>query len=350
MSSPYPIRPYLLEVAGYTPGEQLEGIQITKLNTNENGYPPSERVVEAIHAAAKGLNLYPNATCAPLRRALAAYHGVRPEQILVGNGSDEILRIIVHAFIGKGDTLGVVQPSYSLYPVLAQLFEGQTRYYALENLERLPEDVFHGPEPLFMIANPNPPIGTLFPKAEIARLCRERAPRVVVVDEAYADFAQKDCISLLTEFSNLIISRTFSKSFSLAGLRVGYLIAHPDLINEFNKVKDSYNVNALSQAAAGAAIASYTEMRANVTRILATRERTARTLTELGYRVLESQGNFLFAKHPDAKAHYDALRKRNILIRYFDLPGLRDGVRISIGNEEQMEKMLTALKEILGRK
>ncbi|HBF35541.1 TPA: histidinol-phosphate transaminase [Candidatus Sumerlaeota bacterium] len=347
MPTPSPIRPYLLEMAGYTPGEQIAGVQIIKLNTNENPYPPAQSVVDAINNAARGLNLYPNATCIPLRKALAAYHGVQPENILVGNGSDEILRIIVHAFIGKGDTLGVVEPSYSLYPVLAQLFEGKTKFYALEGLERLPENVFNGPEPLFIIPNPTPPIGTLFTKAEIARLCRERAPRVVVVDEAYADFAQKDCISLLSEFSNLIITRTFSKSFSLAGLRVGYMIAHPDLINEFNKVKDSYNVNGLSQAAAGAAIAAYNEMRANAACIIATRDKTANTLQNMGYRVHESHGNFLFVVHPDAHKHYLALRERNILVRYFDLPSLRDGMRISMGTEEQMETVIAALKEII---
>lgn len=347
MPSSYPIRPYLQKMAGYTPGEQLAGVQIIKLNTNENAYPPAQSVVDAVAAAAHGLNLYPNPTCAPLRKALAAYHGVQPENILVGNGSDEILRIIVHAFIGKGDTLAVVEPSYSLYPILAQLFEGKTKHYALEGLERLPEAVFNGPEPLFMIANPNPPVGTLFTKAEIARLCRERAPRIVVVEETYADFAQKDCLSLLSEFSNLIITRTFSKSFSLAGLRVGYMIAHPDLINEFNKIKDSYNVNSLSQAAAGAAIAAYNEMHTNAACIIATRDKTANALQNMGYRVYESHANFLFVKHPDAKAHYLALRERNILTRYFDLPGLRDGIRISIGTEEQMEKVLAALKEIL---
>ena len=340
------VRGFLRTLHPYTPGEQVCGTGIIKLNTNECPYPPSGAVLDEIRNCADRLRLYPEPTADSLRRALAAYHGVALEQVLVGNGSDEILRLMVQAFIAPGDKIAMVEPSYSLYEVLAATFEGGATAYPMEHLEGLPEALFTAPEPLLMLPNPNPPIGTLFSRSDLARLCSERPERMVLIDEAYVDFAPRDAVSLLHEFPNLAVSRTFSKSFSLAGLRVGYLLAAPQLIAELMKIKDSYNVNAVSQIAAAAAIAAAPEMQAHCEKIVATRTRVAEALTGMGYRVPESHGNFVFAIHPDAPATFAALRERGILVRYFDTPTLRDGMRITIGTDEQMDRLLEALEEI----
>ncbi|HUT23233.1 MAG TPA: aminotransferase class I/II-fold pyridoxal phosphate-dependent enzyme, partial [Sumerlaeia bacterium] len=281
--SQIPLRSFLSGLEPYAPGEQPTGANFVKLNTNENPYPPPPAVIEAIAAASRRLHLYPNPASDALRRSLAAYHGVEPGQVLAGNGSDEILRLLVHAVISKGERIAVVAPSYSLYPVLSAFFEGGTETYPLVDREGLPEELFAGPEPLLLLANPNPPLGTFYSRAEIARLCRSRAPRLVVVDEAYVDFAPRDVVPLLAEFPNLAITRTFSKSFSLAGMRIGYLLAGSDLVREFMKIKDSYNLNHLAQVAAAAAIASAEHMRALRDEIIRTRAETTQALRELGY-------------------------------------------------------------------
>lgn len=347
MTAKFPLRPFLEKMEPYTPGEQVNAPRVVKLNTNENPFPPSPAVLAEIQKTAERLHLYPNPTSEALRRALAGYHGVEPEQILVGNGSDEILRLLVHACIGPGQRIAAVEPSYSLFPVLAAEFEGKIQAYPLLDREKLPNDLFEGPEPLLFLPNPNPPLGTLFSRGEIARLCRDRANRLVVIDEAYVDFAPRDATPLLIEFSNLVITRTFSKSFSLAGARVGYMIGDAELVLQVGKLTDSYNVNRLSQAAAAAALGTSAVMRENRDRIVETRDKTAVALRKLGYRVPESHGNFLFAIYPDAKGHYQKLRERGILVRYFDRDGLRDGMRITIGSPDQMTRLLDALKEIL---
>lgn len=345
-----PVRDFLATMHPYVPGEQASGPGIVKLNTNENPYPPSGAVIEEIQLRARDLNLYPQPTADALRRALAAYHGLQPDQVLAGNGSDEILRLVAHAYMQKGRGIAVVDPSYSLYPVLAAEFEGETVVYPLEDRVNLPEAIYDAPQAVVMLPNPNPPLGTLFARGEVARLCAARPERLVLVDEAYVDFAPRDVVSLLHEFPNLAISRTFSKSFSLAGLRIGYLLGDARLIGELMKIKDSYNLSALAQVAAAAAIAAAPTMQANCEKIVATRERTTHALEDLGYRVPESYGNFVFAVHPDARSHFEQLRGRGILVRYFDTPLLRDGMRITIGTDEQMNRLLEALGEILSRK
>jgi len=341
------LRPFLPALQGYTPGEQLAGKNIIKLNTNECPYPPAHRVVERAQESLKSLRLYPNPGSDTLREVLANYHGLKPEQILVGNGSDEILRLLVHAFIGPNDHIAMVDLTYSLYPVLAASFGGGASVYPLGENYELPEAFFDAPEPILFLANPNPPIGILYSREEVARLCRSRQDRLVVIDEAYADFAPRDCVSLLNDFENLVVTRTFSKSYSLAGMRLGYLMGHPALVAELMKLKDSYNLNRVAQEAAIGAIEACGEMRVNARRIVETRGHTVQALKELGYRVPESQGNFVFAIHPDARAHFLALRERGILVRYFDVPRLSNGMRISIGTPEEMQTLIAALKEIL---
>ena len=320
MTPSLPFRPFLSELEAYKPGEQVDGGKIIKLNTNENPYPPSPGVLEEIEAGLHRLRLYPNPTSLALRRALAGYHGLDIEQVLVGNGSDEILRLLIQAFVGKGSKVAIVDPTYSLYPVLALQTEGEAEVYPLVNRESLSEPFFAGKEPLLILPNPNPPVGTLYSRAEIAKLCRARAGSLVVIDEAYVDFAPRDMVPLLWEFPNLAITRTFSKSFSLAGMRIGYLLGSAELIDGISKLKDSYNVNHLSQVAAAAAVAHVAEMQKHSDAIIETRNKTTESLRRMGYIVPESHGNFLFAIHPEAGRHYQELRKRHILVRYWDTP------------------------------
>ncbi|MFW6304040.1 MAG: histidinol-phosphate transaminase [Candidatus Sumerlaeota bacterium] len=340
-------RDLLQRLEPYTPGEQPSGTGILKLNTNENPYPPPSAVVEEVRAATgERLRLYPNPSSESLRRALAAYHAVDPDQVLLGNGSDEILRLLVHAFIDPGMSIAVVDPTYSLYPVLSETYDGNTMVYPLVERENLPEPLFTAPEPLLFLPNPNPPIGTFYDRSLVARLCREREDRLVLIDEAYVDFAPRDMVPLLSEYPNLAISRTFSKSYSLAGMRIGYLLGHADLIHNISKIKDSYNLNALSQIAGAAAISAFPEMQENARKIMETRRWTTEKLQGLGYTVPESHGNFVFAIHPDARDIFLALKARKILVRYFDTPTLCDGMRITIGTARDMERLIAALEDI----
>lgn len=342
-----PIRPFLEHLAPYKPGEQVDGTDIIKLNTNENPFPPAQEVRDAIYEGIGRLRLYPNPGSDALRRCLADYHNLSPNQVLAGNGSDEILRLLIQAFIEKGRSLAIVEPSYSLYPVIAEQMQGDVRSYALDRREKLPEALFTGDEPLCIIANPNPPMGTLYTTDEIGRLCRAREKGLVVVDEAYVDFAPRSVVPLLAKMPNLAITRTFSKSFSLAGMRIGYLLGHPDLIGNLFKIKDSYNLNHLAQVAAMAAIARADAMQEHSQAIVALRDRVSADLRKMGFLVPESHGNFFFAIHPQARMIYQELRDRGILVRYFDVPGLNDGIRVSIGTPAQMERFMSVIREYL---
>jgi len=347
MAISLPFRPFLERLAPYKPGEQIDGKDIIKLNTNENPYPPAQEVFDAICEGIGRLRLYPNPGSDALRQCLADYHGLSPDQVLAGNGSDEILRLLIQAFIEKGRSLAIIEPSYSLYPVIAEQMEGDVHCYALEDREKLPESLFAGDEPLCIIANPNPPMGTLYCAREIGRLCRSRARGLVVVDEAYVDFAPHSMVPLLAEMPNLAITRTFSKSFSLAGMRIGYLLGHPDLIGNLSKIKDSYNLNHLAQVAAMAAIARADTMQENCRTISAERDRISEDLRRMGFRVPESHGNFFFAIHPQARMLYRELKVRGILVRYFDVPGINDGIRVSVGTRMQMDRFMAAIRKIL---
>lgn len=347
MTFVFPLRPHLKTMQPYVPGEQQQGQHILKLNTNESPYPPSETVWNEIEQSFHRLRVYPPPAADGLCRALAAYHGVQMEQVFVGNGSDEVLRLLFHLFMDPtGGKAAMVAPSYSLYPVLAEMFGGQIEVYPLEKQEKLPKALFGGKEELLLLPNPNPPLGTFYSRSEVAELCRSREKGLVVIDEAYVDFAPRDVMPLLHEFENLAITRTFSKSFSLAGLRVGYLVSHPDLIAHIGKIKDSYNVNAVSQVAAAAAIASVQDMLSHRDQIIATREITTKRLREMGYTVPDSQGNFVYAMHPSARKHFEQLHAEGILVRYFEGRYLKKGMRVSIGTPEQMERFFSALEKI----
>ena len=344
--APPPPREPVRRLRAYVPGEQPADRGIIKLNTNEFPYPPAAEVIEAVRReAAASLRLYPNPTAAPLREALAEELSVGPDWILVGNGSDEILRLVFQAYVGPGDRVAAADPTYSLYPVLAAMFEGRFAAHRTDPEGALPEALFKARARLFVIANPNPPLGALYSIRDLARLAQKRNS-LLLIDEAYVAFAPCDCLSLAREHPNVVILRTFSKSHALAGMRVAYAVGRPAAIASLNKIRDSYNVNRVSQAAALAALRAKKYYKRKAEEIVATRERLRRALREMGYRVPRSSGNFVFARSGDGRRMMESLRERRILVRHFDEPGLRDGTRITIGTPQETDQLLAALRQI----
>jgi histidinol-phosphate aminotransferase len=331
----------------YTPGEQPgPGERVIKLNTNENPFPPSPRVMEAIRALdGEALRRYPNPSAEAFRTTAAGVLGVTPDMIIAGNGSDEILAMVMRAFLGPGDVLAYPDPTYSLYPVLAEMGEVQVAEVPWAAGWKLPADalIASGARAIFF-ANPNAPSGTLVPPAEVGALAA-RFDGLVLVDEAYVDFADENCLGLLATCPNVVVSRTFSKGYSLAGLRFGYAVAAPEVIAAMGKVKDSYNCDALSVVAATAAIADQAYARQAWQAVREERGRLTRELTARGFTVIPSHSNFLLATCPgqDGSAVYQALKGQGILVRYFAKPGLSDKVRITVGTREQNDAVLAAL-------
>lgn len=336
---------HVRELEGYTPGEQPRVPGLIKLNTNENPYPPSPKVREALHALGEdALRLYPDPVCRALRARIADRHGVAVEQVFVGNGSDEVLALCTRAFVEANGTIASFDPSYSLYPVLAAIRPAQMLLVDLaDDFTWQMPDGFRAD--LFYLTHPNAPTSRAFPREKVVALC-ETFDGVVLIDEAYADFAPENFMDLAGRYPNVLVSRSFSKSYSLAGARVGYLVGDATLIAALYKIKDSYNVNVLSQVAALAAFEDEATMRANVARIIATRERVAAELASRGYRVYPSATNFLWIHPPagtPASDLYARLRTRNILTRYFPGPRTGDLLRITIGTEEQMDAFLRSI-------
>ena len=339
---PITSRPFLESLEAYVPGEQPGGGFI-KLNTNEFPYPAAPEVVEAIaQEAADTVRIYPDPTATALREALGVRHGVDPDRIIVGNGSDEILRLLAHAWLDRGRRLAIVDPTYTLYEVLAAQFEAQVAVHPLVDGERLPESLFTEDWAACFLPVPNPPLGTVFPDADLLRLAA--CSGLLVLDGAYIDFASgHEPLAWLDEHPNLVVTRSFSKSYGLAGLRVGYAVARRALIETLHKLRDSYNVNRISQAAATAAVKAADYYRRYAERIVAARERLADDLRKRGFVVPPSQGNFLFARHPKAPEIFQALKVRRILVRYFTQPNLADGLRITIGTDEEVATLIASL-------
>lgn len=343
------IRRTVRDMEGYTPGEQpAAGVRVIKLNTNENPFPPSPRVMQAIRdLPADSLRRYPNPTADAFRDAAAKLHGLTRDHIIAGNGSDDILTIATRTLLSLGATLAFPDPTYSLYPVLAKLQDAKITTVAWEKDWSLPIDALLATKPAAIyLANPNAPSGTFVSPVTVAELAR-RFKGLLLVDEAYADFAESSCISLVSEFANVLVSRTLSKAYSLAGLRFGYGIAQPQVIEQMMKVKDSYNCDAISIVAATAAIGDQEYARRSWDHIRKERMRLTDELRRLGMTVLPSQANFLLAAAPDGKGLYLGLKRQGILVRYFDKPGLTDKLRITIGMTADNDALLAALKKIL---
>jgi histidinol-phosphate aminotransferase len=362
------IRPLVQKLHPYTPGEQPKIPGLVKLNTNENPYPPSPRVLSATRAAVDGrLRLYPNPTADGLREKLAKLHRCAAENLIVGNGSDELLALAVRAFAepglafaGRKPSRALVQyfwPSYSLYPVLAAIHGSRPHPVALRPDFGLPgwrelrrERAWDSNAALTFITTPNAPSGQGYSTDELDVLCRAQKG-VVVLDEAYVDFAGENALKLALQHPHVLVARTFSKAYSLCFQRVGYMVGHPELIGALHKIRDSYNVNGLGQAAATATLDDLGYYRKNFQTIIKTRERTAAELEALGFRVHPSQTNFLLVRPPGAPAEewLAQLRARKILVRWFDQQQIRAYLRITIGTPQEMRALLQAVKAILER-
>jgi len=337
---------------GYTPGEQpAPGERVVKLNTNENPFPPSPRVIEALrNIDPELLRRYPNPTADMFRAAAAKMLGVSMDMIIAGNGSDDILSIAARTFLTKGHMLACPEPTYSLYPVLAAIVGARCVGVPWEEGWQLPVAGLLRLRPrAIFLANPNAPTGTFVPPESIEKLA-SAFRGVVLVDEAYVDFADADCVKLVSRYENVVVCRTLSKSYSLAGLRFGYAVAQPAVIREMMKIKDSYNCDAISIVLATAAIEDQEYARRTWQHIRSERARLAGELAAMGWQVLPSQANFLLAGPPDGDGRrvYLGLKERGILVRYFDKPGLRNKVRITIGTTEQNNALLEGIRRLDG--
>jgi histidinol-phosphate aminotransferase len=344
-----PVRPNIAAMRGYVPGEQLNSPDVVKLNTNENPYPPSPRVFEAVRAALTGdqLRKYPQPLGDDFRRAAGRVLGVDPDSILIGNGSDDILTILTRAFVPEGGLVVSPTPSYILYRELAAIQGGRFETVRFTEDWRLPDPWPVRDAHLTFLPNPNSPSGTALSRDELEAFASE-VGGPLVLDEAYADFAGENGLDLPARFPNVVVTRSFSKGYSLAGIRFGFAVADPALIRELVKVKDSYNCDVLSLAAATAAIEDQDYYRGVWAKVVATRERMRVGLRELGFDVTPSRANFLWCRRADrpVKSLYEALKARNILIRYMNYDGY-DGLRISVGTDAEIDRLLTELRSIL---
>ncbi|MBC8243585.1 MAG: histidinol-phosphate transaminase [Verrucomicrobia bacterium] len=360
------IRPLVRKLHGYVPGEQPNVRGLIKLNTNENPAPPSPKVIRAIRSAAdERLRLYPDPAAQPLRETLAKFHGCRPENIIVGNGSDELLALATRAFVeprqtgtiplrqAAKQTIQYFTPSYSLYPILASIHGARCNEVKLPAGFELPDNDalrkgnWNFSAALTYITTPNAPSGRGYTTRDLTRLC-EAQNGVTILDEAYVDFADEHSLRLAKRFPHVIVSRTFSKAYSLCFQRVGYFIGHPALIGALDRIRDSYNVNGLGQAAALATLSDTTYYRKQFKRIVRLREKTSAALEALGFDVLPSQANFIFARPTGLTAAewFRQLRQRNIVTRWFDAPKVRNRLRITIGTETEMNRFLDITRSI----
>lgn len=345
--------PRLLALEPYVPGEQPQDKRYVKLNTNESPFPPSPRVLEALsREVVSGMNLYPDPLARTLRQTIAAEYGLTEANVFVGNGSDEVLGFAFMAY--ADETRGATMPevSYGFYRVYAQLYGVTPTLVPLNEDFTLPVEKFMGQDQLVALANPNAPTSLALPLADVERIVAANPRSVVLVDEAYVDFGGESCVPLLSRYPNLLIVRTYSKSRSLAGGRLGYALASPSIIADLNRVKNSfhpYNINTLTMLAGIEAMRDRAYFERCVASICAQREQSAQELRALGFTVLDSATNFLFAAPPamDGYTYYQRLKERGVLVRYLSLPTLTRFVRITVGSAEQMARLTEATRDIL---
>ena len=353
--------PELAALEPYTPGEQPQNRQYIKLNTNENPYPPAPGVAAAAAEAAQKLALYSDPESGALTKAAAEWFGVQPGNILCGNGSDENLMLAIRAFCGKDRPLAFADITYGFYPVWCGLFGIPQVVLPLKEDFTLDPADYYGLDQsrgagAIVIANPNAPTGLALPAAAMAEIGRRNAGAVGIVEEADVDFGGESCVPLVQKGApaNLMVVQTFSKSRSLAGGRLGLCIAPQPLIDDLKRVKYSmnpYNVDRMTEAAGVAALADRTYFEGNCAAIRATRAETTTRLRQMGFTVLDSSTNFVFARTPrmPGGALYARLKERGVLVRYFDAPRLRPWVRVTIGSPEQMQGFFAALEAVLGQ-
>jgi histidinol-phosphate aminotransferase len=369
------IRPLVRNLHPYVYGEQPKIKGLIKLNTNENPYPPSLKVLAAVKAAVDGrLRLYPNPTAQALREKLAKLHRCHEDNIIVGNGSDELLALATRCFVEPvseggvprrpnlrsrrarpSETVQYFAPSYSLYPVLADIHGAARNAVPLKSDFSLPSmaelkrgRIWNFRAALTFVTTPNAPSGRGYSTRELDALCKAQRG-VVVLDEAYVDFAGENALKLALKYPHVLVARTFSKAYSLCFQRVGYFVGHPELIAALHKIRDSYNVNGLGQIAAEATLDDLPYYRANFKKIIATREWLSRELTKLGFRVLPSRTNFILARPSrfSAQAWRQSLRVQKVLVRWFDRPEVKDYLRITIGTAAEAEALVNAIRKIM---
>ncbi|HTP66841.1 MAG TPA: histidinol-phosphate transaminase [Geobacteraceae bacterium] len=347
-----PLRPNIANMKGYIPGFQpADESAYIKLNTNENSYPPSPNVVAAILAelGSDGANLrrYPSATSQRLREVAGELYGFDPAWVIMANGSDEVLNNLIRAFAAEGEEIGYVHPSYSYYATLAEVQGAMVKTFGLTGDFRIADfpETYGGK--IFFLTTPNAPFGCGFPIDYIEELAK-KCSGMLVLDETYADFAGESALELVKKRENVVVTRSLSKSYSLAGMRLGLAIARPEVIAALDKIRDHYNLDRLAQAACIAALKDQAYLRECVDKVCATREWFAREVAKLGYAVIPSLGNYLFAAPADGngKRVYEGLFERKILVRHFSDQLLKHGLRISIGTRGEMETTLAALKDI----
>lgn len=336
----------------YVPGEQPRDRKFIKLNTNENPYPPSSKAIKAMQDAINAdLRLYPDPECTALRAAAAECWGVKPEQVFCGNGSDEILAFCFQAFFDPGKEVVFPKITYSFYPVYTDYFGLDRREVPMNPDFSDPVEQLCGNNGGVVLANPNAPTGIAVGMDVVEKLLQANPDVVVIVDEAYVDFGAQSAVELIDRYPNLVVTQTLSKSRSLAGLRVGFALAQENLINGLRCVRDSinsYTVDRVAQAGAAAALLDKEYFDQTRRKVMETRAWTAKELEALGFTVCPSQTNFIFARHPEkaGKEIFAYLRQEGILVRRWDIPEIREWLRISIGTDEEMQAMITALKDL----
>ena len=342
---PQHFRPNIIAMTGYVPGEQPRDDDVIKLNTNENPYGPSPKVYASLKRAVRSsLRLYPEPQSDTLRVTAARVYGVNTGNIIVGNGSDEILSMLLRCFVGPGGRVAYPVPTYSLYDTLVNIQDGITAAVNYPVDFSLPAELAEQNAVLTFVCNPNAPSGTMISLKTIEKLARS-IPGILAIDEAYIDFAATEgasAIPLIHQLPNLVVLRTFSKSFSLAGMRIGLAFADEEIITGMMKVKDSYNVNRLSLLAATAALEDLPWMTRNAQRIQRSRKKLTAGLKRVGYQVYPSHANFVLARKDgqNLRSVYEELKRRKIFVRYFDIPGLQDCLRITVGKPSEIKILL----------
>lgn len=337
----------------YVPGEQPQDMEYVKLNTNESPFPPSPEVLAAVSAGeVEKLNLYPDPEGRVLRRKLAALYRVGEDNVFLANGSDEILNFFFMAFCDRERGVAFPSISYGFYPVYAQLYDLPATVIPLQDDFSLHVEDYCGLHQNIVLANPNAPTGMAIPVSDIEMILQTNPDHVVLIDEAYVDFGADSCLPLTGRYENLLVCQTFSKSRSMAGGRLGFAVGCAALIADLNKIKYStnpYNINRLTLAAAQAAVDSDAYYRANCQKIQANRAYTVEQLSALGFTTLPSKANFIFTRRPglDGGALYRELKRRGVLVRFWDKPELKGYVRVTIGSREQMDRFLDAVRDIL---
>ena len=343
------------KIEPYVPGEQSKEKNIVKINANENPYPPSPKAIEAIkNFSADKLRFYPDANALPLKKALADYYNVDADNIFLGNGSDDVIALCFQTFFCSDKPIAFPDITYSFYPVWCRLFNIPFKTYKLdENFRIIPED-YREENGGVILPNPNAPTSIGEGLGFVKKLLEYNQDSIVIIDEAYVDFGGVSCIELIKEYENLVVTGTFSKSRSLASLRIGFAIANKKLISYLEAVKNSYNSYTVDSVSIAAGIASVEDdeyFRQTIDRVIKTRERVTNELEALGFEVLSSSSNFIMATHKDfeMKALFDYLKTKNVFIRYFSLPRIDKYVRVTIGTDEEMDIFLKYVKEFINK-